>query len=66
MTQSFYRSRCKNGRICLSFINKRHCPVCVFHMTVEYKKTGSKRGELQVCYLAATGYGRCLNNTELL
>ncbi|KAF0307356.1 Protein MCM10 [Amphibalanus amphitrite] len=43
----FCKAKCKNGRICLSFINKRHCPVCVFHMTAEYKKTGSKRGELQ-------------------
>ncbi|XP_037071266.1 protein MCM10 homolog [Pollicipes pollicipes] len=43
----FCKAKCKNGRICLSFINKRHCPVCVFHMNAEYKKTGAKRGELQ-------------------
>ena len=43
----WFLNRTKMNEPCRSFVNKASCEFCVYHIQREYKKTSSKRAEIQ-------------------
>ncbi|XP_065581169.1 protein MCM10 homolog isoform X2 [Artemia franciscana] len=45
----------KDGRSCANVVNKSTCEYCVYHVQAEYKKTASKRSDIQSTFSSPNG-----------